>query len=124
MTTEQRSPVNKGHYFWVPSGVVVHRFDCKAMRSVDTEIRKLNNFALPYCISFSIYEFCSFAYKKTPLRFILSLLCESTKIHLNLCKKFLFLWSFSSFFLFPLFTTHQRKQQNQLEAINGVKIFI
>ena len=28
MTSEQRSPVNSGHYFWVPRVVVVHRFDC------------------------------------------------------------------------------------------------
>ncbi len=27
-TTEKQTPVNKGHYFWVPKVVVVHRFDC------------------------------------------------------------------------------------------------
>ena len=27
-TCHQRPPVNNSHYFWVPRGVVVHRFDC------------------------------------------------------------------------------------------------
>ncbi len=26
--SEQRPPVNNGHYFWVPRMVVIHRFDC------------------------------------------------------------------------------------------------
>ncbi len=28
MSSEQRPPVNKDHYFRVPSVAVVHRFDC------------------------------------------------------------------------------------------------
>ncbi len=28
MTSEQRPPVNNGHYFWVLRVAVVHRFDC------------------------------------------------------------------------------------------------
>ncbi len=32
MTSEQRPPVNNGHYFWVPRVVVIHRFDCISFR--------------------------------------------------------------------------------------------
>jgi len=29
-TSEQRPPVNNGHYFWVPKVIVVHKFDCNS----------------------------------------------------------------------------------------------
>ncbi len=40
MTSEQRPPVNNGHYFGVPRVVIVHKFDC----SLKIACLFLNNF--------------------------------------------------------------------------------
>ncbi len=41
MTSEQRPPVNNGHFFWVPGVVVTHMFDCTF--NVKIEQKKIRN---------------------------------------------------------------------------------
>ncbi len=47
MTSEQQSPVNNGHYFWVSRVIVVHRFDCICICLLMTQHSYIHNNLFP-----------------------------------------------------------------------------
>ncbi len=82
-TSEQRPPVNNGHYFCVPRVVVEHRFDCTRNFHVGRQDQVWKIFEeRSFCQTFFISTFKTY--------FVRTIWCNYIAILLRLFQKYLF----------------------------------